>query len=198
MPEIIKSPLSLTLFFLIVLGSCTPETVKNFAFSRKTEEQNTITALANESPDAETGSETAGSETEVSEAGLVLERGNSWTAGIPGFGENALAAFTGEYRIPGKTGLLRIWLCREFLYYDGGWTRRESISGYTVLQRSASQGLAAAAPLDSLWTAVVLFPEELSPEEEDLLFTACIERLSGFAAQQAGSRYISLPAQISF
>jgi hypothetical protein len=124
---------------------------------------------------------------------LVLRSGNDWIAGIPGFGENALSAFTGEYSIPGKTGTVKIWLTREYLYYDG-WASRSSITSHTVLQKMGNEGRVVAAALGNALTLIVLLPQgtEVSSEEEDRLIMILISQFTG------QGQNLFLPAMIPY
>ena len=169
----------------VLFFSCDPKVITERLGPRGVTETEAITALIPE-PAAET--ETA------SVSQLVLESGNYWTAGVPGFGENALSAFTGEYRVPGMPKTVWVWLTREFLYYDG-WTGRDSITSYSIRQKTEKDGLAAAASLSDAWTIVILLPPEISAEEEDRLITTLVGKFSGFSSQ---SRDISFPALIPY
>jgi len=183
--------LAAVLFSLFVLlTACNPGSAGKP--SSVENQKTTITALqpATEEPTTTAQNPDTGSQ-------LILEQGNSWTAGIPGFGENALSAFTGDYRIPGHKALVRIWLTREFIFYDR-WAWRTSMTDYTVLQKAEDIGRVVSVSLDDTWTLVVLLPKgtELTLEEEDRLITALIRGLSGFSSQNSQS--ISLPAMISY
>ncbi|MDR2072490.1 MAG: hypothetical protein LBP60_03550 [Spirochaetaceae bacterium] len=180
---------------LILLGgslvSCIPEAMQSFG-PPEPEQKSTIIALADKTEALKPAGEPAVTEPAGSDA-LILERGNFWTTGIPGFGENALSAFSGEYRIPGKTELLKVWLCREFLYYDGWITGTNG-----VLLKTVSAGLAAAMPAkDGIWTAIVFLPPTLSPEEQTRFLGACMSKFSDFPGS-GGSWNLSLPAIINF
>jgi hypothetical protein len=130
----------------------------------------------------------------------LLEKGNFRTAGIPGFGENALPAIAGEYRISGEPeGRIRVWLSRELLYYDG-WEARISAPAAGVLQKKTGEGLLIAEPLDDTWTAVFLLagPVNLSPEDIDRVITACRTRFLYFEDLSNRSSDISLPAAVYY
>jgi len=175
------------LFLFTSLAACAPGAAEK---SGSVEQQKTtITALIPEQKQAEAEQDPG--------PRLVLEQGNYWTAGIPGFGENALPAFTGEYRIPGKTALVWIWLTREFIFYDR-WARRTSMTSYTVLQKAEDIGRVVSVALDDTWTLVALLPKgtALSLEEEDRLIITLIQGLSGY--RDPNSRNISLPAAIPY
>jgi hypothetical protein len=177
---IIKTvPLAALLFFVF---SCTPRTVENAAAASK----NTITALA-PSPATEEPAETESSPGSQ----LVLERGNRWTAGIPGFGENALRAFTGEYRIPGNTELVQIWLTREILYFEG-WERQDNAAA--ALYKSNSPGFTVIDP-EGIWTVMVYLPADLDSDTGNRILNACIER---FSVISTSAREMSLPALIPY
>ncbi|MCL1815935.1 MAG: hypothetical protein FWG27_08985 [Treponema sp.] len=174
-------------FAAFLFLSCRPGLIAE-QFGPRITEENLITALPPEPAIADTESG------DVPQ--LVLESGNHWAAGIPGFGENALSAFTGEYRIPGKRGTTRIWLTREFLYYEG-WANRGSITSPTVLQKIGSEGRVASVTLNNIWTMVILLPKgtEFSLDEEDWLIMLLVSKFAGFSGQ---SRNLSLPAFISY
>jgi len=174
-------------FLFVLLAACAPDAAEKSGSGKN--QKTIITALIPEQKQAVV-EQTPGPR-------LVLEQGNYWTAGIPGFGENALPAFTGEYRIPGKTALVWIWLTREFIFYDR-WARRTSMTSHTVLQKAEDIGRVVSVALDDTWTLVALLPKgtELSLEEEDRLITTLINGFSGYRDQN--SRNISLPAAIPY
>jgi hypothetical protein len=174
---------------LALLGSCDPGSVQKFAGPDPATADTIITALAAE-PQEDGQNDPV--EPAAAESRLVLERGNYWTAGIPGFGENALKAFTGEYRMPGSDNPVRIWLTREVLYYEG-WTGRGSMNG--IRQKTETGGTVAASVLDTVWTAIVLLPGDLPAEEEDRILTAFRTRLTGISSYPQN---VSLPALIPF
>ena len=89
---------------------------------------------------------------------------------------------------------LRVWLTKEFLYYEG-WEIREGIPGTTVLRKDEGTGALAAIQTGDLWTVVIHFPGELSAEEEDRLTGIFSDRLTGFSSQALN---ISLPALIPY
>jgi len=183
-----KYTLLLTVFFcLFIFGSCAPgEIVERLSHHEKTEE-GVITALTPE-PVLE--------KEDTNDSNMVLESGNYWTAGIPGFGENALSAFTGEYRIPGITGTVKVWLTMEFIYYDG-WNNRNSITSIAVYEKMGYEGLIAASTLQNNWTAAMLFPlgSGLSRQDEDRIILYLIDKFSGFSGQ---GQNISFPAFITY
>jgi len=182
------SALAVFIFFLFAsLAACAPGAAEKPGSREK--QRTIITALIPEQKQAAAEQDP--------DPRLVLEQGNYWTAGIPGFGENALPAFTGEYRIPGKTALVWVWLTREFIFYDR-WARRTSITSHTVLQKAEDIGRVVSVALDDTWTLVALLPKgtALTLEEEDQLIMVLIRGLSGYRDQN--SRNISLPAAIPY
>ncbi|MDR1307973.1 MAG: hypothetical protein LBK74_10425 [Treponema sp.] len=188
-------PYSVSLLALLtLLGACDPGSGQNRAGPEPAELDTVISALTPKPRESGQGdfAEASAAETAAEERRLVLERGNYWTAGIPGFGENALKAFAGEYRLPGSGNPVRIWLTREFLYYEG-WTGRDSMDG--VRQKTETEGIAAAAVLDNSWTVIVLLPGDLPAEEEDRLLAAFRARLTGISSSPQN---VSLPALIPF
>jgi len=172
----------------LFLVSCSPENmVERFAFQEEQAETSNITSLI----------EAGDYEPELQPVSqLVLESGNHWTSGIPGFRENALSAFTGEYRISGENETVRVWLTREFLYYEG-WTEQDNINAYVNYRRSDDTSDLASVQLDENWTLVINFPPALAGkrEEEDRLIRSFIGRISGMSRQ---SQNISLPAIIPY
>ncbi|MCL1813263.1 MAG: hypothetical protein FWG29_07055 [Treponema sp.] len=176
-------------FYLFVFESCTAEMiVERFAAHEETEEI-IITALVSE---PEPVSETEG----FSGSNMILESGNYWTAGIPGFGENALSAFAGEYRIPEKTEPVKVWLTMEFVYYDG-WTNRDSITRIPVQEKWGNEGQIVALTLNENWTVVMQFPlgSGLSRDDEDRIIMDLVGKFSGFSGQ---GQNVSLPAIIAY
>ena len=181
-----KFPLFVLLLFIIFNISCTQKlTVDQFANNKKNEET-VITAL----PPLPV------SEAEpLSDSNMVLESGNYWTIGIPGFGENALSAFVGEYRIPGKTKTVRVWLTGEFIYYNG-WTGRSSITNIPVREKMGNEGRIVASAMNENWIVVMLLPldEGLSEQDENRIIVNLINKFSGIA----GGQNISFPALVAY
>ena len=174
------------LFCIIICGSCAPEVIaERFASREKAEER--ITALVPE-PVEETES--------ISASSMILESGNYWTAGIPGFGENALSAFAGEYRIPGITATVKIWLTMEFIYYSG-WSSRNSITSISVREKMGADGLIVAVTLNDAWTAVMQFPlgSGLSRQDEDRIIMELTSRFTGLSRAEQN---ISFPAIVGY
>ena len=173
-----------------VFGSCKQAEliVEQFSQSpREKTEETVITSLTPESAEAEKS---------PSYSNLVLEKGNYWTAGVPGFGENAISAFTGEYRIPGLTNTIKVWLTREFIYYEG-WQDRTSITGMQVREKKGPEGLIAASTLNENWTVVMLFPlgPGLSVRDENRIIADLISKLGSFSGK---NQNISFPALVAY
>jgi hypothetical protein len=184
----------LTLGELLTLESCAPEMI---ASRLAQEEESEVTIAALPSGQEALAASTAGAEAAGNAAArLVLESGNYWSAGIPGFGENALSAFVGEYRIPGKTERVKVWLTMEFMYYEG-WTNRDSVNGIAVIEKTADDGRIVAASLNEFWTAVLHLPPGagLSEEDQNRIVSNLINNFDGFSGQ---SRNISLPALVDY
>ena len=175
-----------TAFFF--LASCFPENMtERFIYREEQTETSSISSLITEN----------GSEPQfLPESQFVLESGNHWTTGIPGFRENALSAFTGEYRISGETETVRIWLTREFLYYES-WTEQNNINAYFNYRKSDDTSRLVSIQLDENWTLIINIPAALAgnQEEEDRLIRSFINRISGMPRQ---SQNISFPAMIPF
>ena len=172
---------------MLVFGSCAPGTIVERLTHHEKTDEGIITALVPE-PASEIEDPTG--------SNMVLESGNYWTAGVPGFGENALSAFTGEYRIPGITETIKVWLTMEFIYFDG-WNNRNSITTIPVLEKMGYEGIITASTLNNNWTAVMLFPlgSGLSRQDEDRIILDLIDRFSGFSGQ---GQNISFPAIIAY
>jgi hypothetical protein len=91
----------------------------------------------------------------------VLNRGNGWVRGIPGFGVNAFEALYGSYRLEppepaagdpsgGDAPGFSVWVTRAPLYLDGeGWRNRPGISGSGARWRAAEERIFFAAALGS-------------------------------------------------
>jgi hypothetical protein len=206
----------LPLFFVFVfLKSCTPGMVVSRLTNREEKKENTITALIPEGnidlaysaeasnrrfvnqgrePPFETPPD--GSRREIPASGMILEKGNYWTRGIPGFGENGLSAFAGEYRIPGKKETVKVWMTMEFIYYEG-WANRASITGIQVQEKMSAEGLLAALTLNDNWTVVMNLPPglELGTDGENRIILDLVNKLTGFSNQ---IHNISFPAIITY
>jgi hypothetical protein len=132
---------------------------------------------------------------------MVLEKGNAWTTGIPGFGENALPALSGVYSIADGTAdtLFTVWLCRETLYYDD-WDIRAGIwpEDFRVLEKHA--GLLVAVPFNETWTGIFSFSSDsnLSRNDVDRIIGIYRSRFLYFLALAHSNSDISLPAQADF
>jgi hypothetical protein len=116
---------------------------------------------------------------------VILMSGNRWVTGVPGFGDNAFPALTGQYRLemtdpaeggqpPAETPFFSIWLTAEPLVFpEGSWRPRSGLSG--VLERESGEGRFISLPLSAergAWTAVFLF---YGPAPDD----ASLNRLIG-------------------
>jgi len=173
---------------VIFFGSCNNDGIIAERFSRhERAEAGTITALV---PAPDTAMENPASPR------IILEKGNYWTAGIPGFGENALSALAGEYRVPEKAGTVKVWLTMEFIYYDG-WAARNSVPGMPFREKMGNDGHIIAAAINDNWTLVAQFPPdaEVSTREEDRIILDILGKCTGLSGQ---SHNVSLPAIIAF
>jgi hypothetical protein len=135
---------------------------------------------------------------------MILEKGNIWATGIPGFGENALTALSGTYSITAPDGTadtFTVWLCRETLYYDG-WDIRAGIwsEDFRVLEKRDRNGLLIAAPFNETWTGIFNFPggSDLSQNDIDRIIGIYRSRFLYFLPLARSSSDISLPAQADF
>ncbi|MDR1388664.1 MAG: hypothetical protein LBJ31_01625 [Treponema sp.] len=123
---------------------------------------------------------------------LVLEKGNEWAAGAPGFGENAIAVLTGEYSThDGRR--FQVWLTREFLFYDERWTPWPDL--IETRSRRISAGNLAARPLDGVWTALFLFDGFDTGEQAEIM-RICAPRFSRYVSRSGRVSDSSLPAII--
>ncbi|MDR1278334.1 MAG: hypothetical protein LBK02_06260 [Treponema sp.] len=150
----------------------------------------------------------------------VLDRGNTWVRGIPGFGNNGVSALFGEYRLEfpagGEAGetetgepRCRIWLCGENLSFpEDSWQRRTQIAGVSILQKeeesarlfgfSFSGGTALG-----VWTAVMQFPRETAAAGLDepginALIGRWLNRFLYFLSLIKSPADVSLPAVFTF
>jgi hypothetical protein len=125
----------------------------------------------------------------AAERGAVLTRGNGWVSGVPGFGDNAFPALSGEYRLEGmetpeagaKAGTtgFSVRTSRAPLFFSGDWEPRSGINA--VYQRFRGKDFLAAAVLDGgpdlgAWTVIFEFPGGI---EESGLGNAGFNRLIG-------------------
>ncbi|MDR2142785.1 MAG: hypothetical protein LBP29_00250 [Treponema sp.] len=135
---------------------------------------------------------------------MILERGNAWTTGVPGFGENALPALSGVYSVEaagGTADTFTVWLCRETLYYDD-WDLRAGIwsEDFRVLEKQSGDGLLVAAPFNEIWTGIFSFPglSDLSQNDMDRIIGIYRSRFLYFLTLARSSSDISLPARMDF
>jgi hypothetical protein len=152
----------------------------------------------------------------------VLDRGNAWVTGIPGFGDNALSALYGEYRLDLPAGnaapegegdaggrRCRIWLSGESLSFSGNaWQARTRIDGVPVFQRRDGEALLAAFAFSGgtglgSWTAVFRFPQGLAAAGlddvgADALIGQWLNRFRYFLSLIKSPADLSLPAVIAF
>jgi hypothetical protein len=153
----------------------------------------------------------------------VLDRGNGWVAGIPGFEKPAPAALYGEYRleIPAGTATpeeagegtggrrCRVWLIGEALPFTGDawqpWTR---ISGIAAARRQEGESLLTGFSFSGgeglgSWTAVFQFPQGLAAAGLDdpgaaALIARWLDRFRYFLALIKSPADISFPAVFTF
>ena len=188
--------------FIIFYVSCTPERVTERLSQNVKEEKRIIKALIPENFSGIWQVQPAAAGV-LDNSKMVLESGNYWTIGIPGFEENALSAFIGEYRIPYKTETIKVWLSGEFLYYKG-WTGRLGITGITVREKTVSDGRIIAAALNDTWTLVIQFPPDsgFTLQEENRIMMNLFTKFSGIAgmasADTAQGMNISFPAFVTY
>jgi hypothetical protein len=117
----------------------------------------------------------------------VLDRGNVWVQGVPGFADQSLSALYGEYRLEfsptkqigmdrptgmdtpaGRAGVAearrcRVWLTGEALPFAGDWQPRTRFSAVAVSQRQEGDAVLAGFSFGGgtglgSWTAVFQFP----------------------------------------
>ena len=189
------------IFAFVFFESCTPEMVVSQLVNHEEKEENVITALIPDDNGKSKGSSQDSAES-VSEtgsspaSGMILEKGNYWTRGIPGFGENALSAFAGEYRIPGNKETVNVWMTTEFIYYEG-WTNRAGMTNIQVQEKKSPEGLIVASTLNENWTMVMRLPLGLGlgAEGENRIILDLINKLTGFSDQ---IQNISYPAIITY
>ncbi|MDR1507323.1 MAG: hypothetical protein LBI67_09510 [Treponema sp.] len=134
---------------------------------------------------------------------MILEKGNFWTTGLPGFGDNALPALSGVYRTTSQGGTehgFTVWLCRETLYYSG-WDTRTGPGDFQILEKRPGDSLLAAAAFNETWTGIFSFPgspPELSQNDIDRIISIYRSRFLYFLALAQDISDISLPAQADF
>jgi hypothetical protein len=150
----------------------------------------------------------------------VLDRGNVWGPGIPGFGNNAVSALFGEYRleIPAGSGTgemetgdprCRIWLYGETLSFAGdSWQPWMRITGVSVYQKEEGAarffGFSFSGGTDlGTWTAVVQFPQGIAAAGLDepglnALISRWLNRFLYFLSLIKTPADVSLPAVFAF
>jgi hypothetical protein len=126
---------------------------------------------------------------------LILEQGNVWGVGIPGFGVNAIPVLTGEYSTPGDRHF-QVWLTREVLYFDTNWTPWPDL--VETRSRAAAGGTLAGRPLNGVWSVVFLFSDDFTPEEQAEIMRATAPRFTQFVSTSNHVSDSSLPAIIEY
>jgi hypothetical protein len=128
----------------------------------------------------------------------VLESGNNWTRGIPGFGENALSALAGEYRVEAWDGAAHfsVWLTREVLYYSG-WQASPLSAENVAMREKDEDGNLVAAVFNGVWTAVFRFSgDDLSADDRGRIVLQFRARFLYFLTLAFRDSDISLPATV--
>jgi hypothetical protein len=143
----------------------------------------------------------------------VLSRGNTWVTGIPGFGNNAFPAVSGEYRLefpPSGMGdqAIFVWLCGEPLRFAEGLWRPWNGSGLSVVQRREGEAQLLGFSFSGgsglgVWTAVFQFPQGIEAAGLDetsvnALINKWVDRVLYFLFLIKSPADLSLPAAFVF
>jgi hypothetical protein len=140
----------------------------------------------------------------------ILVRGNGWVTGIPGFGDNAFPALTGQYRLetaeegrpPAEGGGFSVWITAEHLVFPEGWRPRNGLPG--ALEQEGGEGRFVSLPLGAergAWTAVFLFrAAAVIPDDAGLnrFINAWVSRFLYYFSLVKIPTDVSLPAVVSF
>jgi hypothetical protein len=143
----------------------------------------------------------------------VLNRGNAWVMGIPGFGTNAVPAIFGEYRLEFSSsgageGEVSVWLCGETLRFaEGAWQPWDG-AGRSVVQRREGEAQLlgfsfSGGPGLGAWTAVFQFPRGieaagLNGGSAGALINKWTDRVLYFLFLIKNPADVSLPAAFTF
>jgi hypothetical protein len=177
-----KKNACLLLCCALLLGACSRQA------AIETGDENTRNAAANEEIESGISAREMGRIRR-----LVLEQGNEWTAGVPGFGVNAIPALAGEYSAnDGRR--FQVWLTREVLYFDNAWIPLSDL--VETRTRAASGGTLAARPLNGVWSVVFLFGDGFGNNEQVEIMRACAPRFTQFVFQTNRMSDSSFPAII--
>jgi len=138
----------------------------------------------------------------------VLLRQSQQSRGLPGFGDNALPAVSGEYRlfVPGDAAgvLVGVWATDAALYFaPESWSARRTAasSGYG---RAEADRVLSAWPLsaDAPWTLLFAVPADApSVLTENVLarfFGEALGRFAHFLGTAKAYGDVSLPAIVAF
>ena len=149
----------------------------------------------------------------------VLIRGNIWQAENPGFGNQTINTFFGEYCVEHKTAenqneksppvFFYVRLCSDAQILSGDlWQPRPGIarSSGTQLQRQEKTGLFIGIPFTGdaglgSWVILFQFPNTdntFDDAEINRLVNAWLARFRHFFSLIQGASEISLPAVVSF
>ncbi len=152
---------------------------------------------------------------------VILNKGNKLVYGLPGFGENAIRAITGEYKIelPENTAgqtektsplVITAWLTSEFMFISPElWSPRVSLQTYHAMERRDDQGLHIISGLPNTvagqekWTILFSIPGEtinagITDAYTDRIIRAWTSRLSYYISISQTDIQVSLPAVVTF
>jgi hypothetical protein len=150
---------------------------------------------------------------------IILMKGNYLVHGIPCFGENAIQAIKGEYKIElpdnaitqdNENALLgaEAWLTSEFIYLSPDeWMPRNSLQNLRAMEKQNDEGLYIVSGFSGSsqekWTIVFSIPQAtLDAEINNALINRMIQnwtsRLSYYISNSQNENQISLPAVIEF
>ena len=149
----------------------------------------------------------------------ILEDGNNWVLGVPGFGVNAFPALAGSYRLHGQEtksnsinnengaeGSFFVFVTGELLYFSGSWLQL-SAGNMQAYQLNGEDGFVEAVVLEDnkgiFRTAVFQFPRGLdscgmTTGSLNQMLPAWASRFLYFVSQTDTSGELSLPAVVEF
>jgi hypothetical protein len=145
---------------------------------------------------------------EIQAAQAVLLR-QERRQGIPGFGDNAFSAISGDYGLetPGQDreeAGFSVWISSMDMYYEA-WTRISPIAGCETRTRESEGRRLVTLAFDiprGFWTAVFSFPQEegttLTGAEQNRIIETFAARFVYFLSFSRTRNDVSLPAVLVY
>lgn len=152
---------------------------------------------------------------------IILMKGNNLLHGLPCFGENAIPAILGEYKLEmpedaitqsdaNSPLLINFWLTSEFIYLSPEqWKERTELRTFHAMEMQNDEGLYIflrfpdTMTSQAKWSILFCIPQEtIDAGIQDVMINRMIQnwtaRLSYYISISQSESQISLPAVIAF